>query len=198
MSPWDKILVLDWNQTNAISDTNNNTSPSAAVPKECLALSRAMMQRKRPPGSKISEHIFYNYEYYGRLSFYKFPDREIFGIRTENEWKDMVNLDLLLGGSGKFADEGKSHFHGKHKTAPYKPPPLSTEAVRKLCCMLWREIEVYLEVWKRALNFNQTTKQANEEELRRQCGVTTSWSEWSGQCRAHIEADSILLKDVQI
>jgi hypothetical protein len=190
MSPWD--YVEKWNTTENADRANTTT-----FPKACLPLARDMIKGKRRPAYNLSPHMYFNYEYYAEKSFDQFPHKEVFGVRTTNEWEDIIHLDLLLGGSGNFTNKGESHFHGKDKTKPFTPPPISTEATHKLCCVLWKDIAIYLKLWERVLNFNQTLKQENEASLRAQCGVSNSWSEWTTQCKAHLEQDEKLLEGVE-
>jgi hypothetical protein len=52
--------------------------------------------------------------YYTALTLWKYPDKEVFGIRTEHELDDMVAVDKLVGGSGEFINRGKQSHVSEH------------------------------------------------------------------------------------
>mgnify|MGYP005841851269 CR=1 FL=1 len=156
---------------------------------QCRKLARDMLQKKAKEMSGLSlaaPHLHYNYEYYASKSIWKYPDKEVFGIRTEHEWEDMVELDKRMGGTGNFSNEGKSISHGSEK---YHPSPVSTEAYQKLCCVLEQEIEIYMDIMDRVDNLNEEQKQEGIEKLRVKCQVDVSWAKWRNGCRKRLEED---------
>lgn len=154
--------------------------PNAALEKfgdrkksECRRMARRLLQGAQAYGH-VSHHIYYNYQYYAEKTVLQYPEKEVFGIRTEHENDDMKALDLLIGGSAKF-DATEKVSHGSEK---YHPSPISTEAYHKLCCVLNDEIEAYLYLLNRTANLDDAAKQEAEDSLRQSCGVETSWSTW--------------------
>lgn len=140
--------------------------------RECRRMARRVAQGH--PHAHVSNHMQFNYQYYAEKTVFKYPEKEVFGVRTEHENDDMKALDLLIGGSAKF-DSIEKYSHGSEI---YMPSPISIEAYHKLCCVLSDEIEVYLHILNRASNLDQAAKQQSEDSLREKCGVQTSWSTW--------------------
>jgi hypothetical protein len=175
---------------------------------QCRKIARDAVQGKGRLGSLVTltaPHMYYNHKYYARYSIWKYPNREIFGIRTDHEWQDMVNLDKMLGGTGNFSNHGKAESHGSEK---YKPAPISQEAYRKLCCVLETEIHIFLNILKRVVNLTQEQKQETIDSLYDKCGISnnkvdennnddlrptllngTSFALWRQQCQNRLEAD---------
>lgn len=130
-------------------------------------------------------HLQYNYKYYADISYYKYPEKEVFAIRTEHQYEDMVALDKLLGGNGTFP---KSNYHDSHGSEKYAPSPISETAYKKLCCVLEDEIAIYLDTFQKALNLNLAQYEEAESLLKQKCGLSPgqTWSNWRAQCRAQL------------
>ena len=178
MSPWNPIKhFMETNMT--MKDRWN-----------CRKVARSALQGHTK--GNTHPHMRYNYEYYARKSIWKFPGKEVFGIRTEHEWNDMVQLDKLLGGTGNFTNEAKSVSHGSEK---YIPAPVSESAYHKLCCVLEREIEIYMDLLDSVENLSKQQKQESIDSVREKCGIADlSWTHWRMQCRSTIEADTLTLE----
>ncbi|CAB9509631.1 expressed unknown protein [Seminavis robusta] len=156
--------------------------------RECRWLAREMVQGSGTWGS--GPHMLYNYAFYAQRSIWKYPTKEVFGVRTEHELEDIVALDALLGGNGQFRENAEV----SHGSEGYVASPLSTEAYQKLCCVLEMEIDVYQDLLQRVLNLNQTAKQETVDSLRHKCGITTTWTEWRVMCRKKLKKDLRVLK----
>jgi hypothetical protein len=61
---------------------------------------------------------------------------------------------------------------------------LSREAIWKLCCVLSREIEIYLSLFDVSDNLDGAAKREAEDRLRDQCGISPDklWREWETTC----------------
>jgi len=151
----------------------------------CRSLAHRLVRGKRMGLKMSSPHMFYNYEYYMNATVWTYPDKEVFGIRTEHEWDDLQSLDVALGGSGNF-NRKRSYSHGSEH---YKPSPLTAQAYQKLCCVLHDEIQRYQELLDLAVNLNDTAKNDARESIRYKCGITTSLELWQQKCHHHIDED---------
>lgn len=204
MSPW--------------NDDHLNHTTTKDQKRSCRRMARDMVMGRddnhhRHPGAAAAPQMQCNFEHYAQRSFDLYPDREVFGIRTEREWEDMVALDQLLGGSGIFRRNGAMQTHGSSR---YAPSPLSVQAYHKLSCVLEREIGIYLRtLHRRVLNLDVKTKQRHDEQLREKCGVHNTkntavapmrsnassslaswmWDAWQAECREKLEADRKVLYD---
>ena len=173
MKPW-----KPWNTNN-----NNNYLLSKQERRHCRYLAREMVQGHGTYGS--APHMLYNYFYYAQRSIWKYPNKEVFAIRTEHEWDDIVALDRMLGGNANFV-ENRDVSHGSEG---YVPSPLSKQAYQKLCCALESEIEIYQDILERVINLNSRAKQDELESIREKCGIQTTWTEWRIECRRHLRKD---------
>ncbi|CAB9519438.1 expressed unknown protein [Seminavis robusta] len=138
------------------------------------------------PMKRVIPHMQWNYDYYAKKSWNKYPEKEVWGVRTENEWNDLAKIDTMIGGSGKFRLHGNTQTHGSEH---YVPSPLSQEAYEKLCCVLENEIDIYLQVLDLSLNLDQEGKRQSEQKVRKKCGIRTPWSEWRATCKKRLEVD---------
>lgn len=150
--------------------------------KECRKVARNLVTGQ--PNDSIMPHAHHNYRYYSKWTVWKYPQKEVFAIRTEHEWADMIALDKFIGGSGNYVQPGKSESHGSEK---YAPSPLSEEAYQKLCCALESEIEIYLSLLDKALNLDAAAMKESEDKLKQKCGIETSWSSWRAKCKQDLK-----------
>lgn len=140
--------------------------------------------------TNAAPHMHYNYKYYTHKTLQKFPEKEVLAIRTEHEWDDLMALDRQLGGSGNYRRKENVSHGSEH----YNLSPLSTQAYQKLCCVLEKEIDIYILILERSINLEESAKQESIQVLRDKCGVT-SWSQWRTTCRAELEKDRKIIKD---
>ena len=186
MEDFAQSVMIPWTGT---SDAFQNLPETQQF--KCRDLARQMVQGK--PKSKAVPHMFYNYEYYATSGIWKYPEKEFFGIRTEHEWEDWVAVDQWIGGSGSYEKTYGLKF--SHGSQYFEPSPLSTEAYRKLCCVLGQEIDVYLKMFDLAVNLDEAAKQQSEQQIRDQCGVTAavSWEDWRAECQERIAESSAII-----
>ena len=177
MEDFAQALMKPWKESDFWSDL------SLSERRNCRYLAREMVQGHGTYGS--APHMLYNYLYYASRSIWKYPDKEVFGVRTEHEWEDTVELDRLLGGNGNF----KQDRDVSHGSEGYVPSPLSTQAYQKLCCTLETEIEVYQDILERVMNLDAHAKWESMESIREKCGITTTWTEWRVECRRQLRKD---------
>ena len=177
MEDFAQALMKPWKQSSFWSDL------SLKERRHCRYLAREMVQGYGTYGS--APHMLYNYFYYAQRSIWKYPEKEVFAIRTEHEWDDTVALDHLLGGNANFV-QNRDVSHGSEG---YAPSPLSTQAYQKLCCALESEIEIYQDILERAINLDFRAKEEDLDSIREKCGIQTTWTEWRIDCRRHLRKD---------
>ena len=151
-------------------------------------MAREMVQGYGTYGS--GPHMLYNYAYYAQRSVWKYPDKEVFGVRTEYEMEDIKALDALLGGNGNF----RENIEVSHGSETYVASPLSQSAYKKLCCVLEWEIEIYEDLVMRVVNLDEKAKRDAMDSVREKCGITTTWAQWRHGCRRDMRKDLRLLK----
>jgi hypothetical protein len=190
MSPYPTSPATEMVSTSLHHDERQEVvavSPTAdrKQSKMCRKSARDLLRGR----SMAINHMHYNYEYYVKKAIERFPNREIFGIRTEHEWEDMLALDRAIGGDGNFPS--RSMGHHSWGSEYYEPSPLSTQAVQKMCCLLEREIVYYFGIWDRVLNLSEESKQESKWKVREQCGLdnNTSWENWRQDCQRRVQAD---------
>eukprot|EP00581_Thalassiosira_minuscula_P003550 CAMPEP_0183747336 /NCGR_PEP_ID=MMETSP0737-20130205/67214_1 /TAXON_ID=385413 /ORGANISM="Thalassiosira miniscula, Strain CCMP1093" /LENGTH=449 /DNA_ID=CAMNT_0025983045 /DNA_START=498 /DNA_END=1846 /DNA_ORIENTATION=- len=138
-------------------------------------------------------HFFYNYQKYRKYTLGSHPlDHAIAVIRTEHLWEDTIALDKELGGSGDFGkQEGRQETHGSETFASNSTELTSANAAY-LCCVIYREIEVYQELILKAVNLNVDEKHDDIMKLMAHCQINVpaentvdfvsdpySWSDFS-------------------
>jgi hypothetical protein len=172
---------------NLAGPFQDETSISLQHPTwQCRKMARDIVQGKDTV-PKAAPHMIYNLQYYTNKTLNLFPEKEVFGIRTTHEWEDIVNLDKMLGGSGKFLKQGRAISHGSEL---YAPSPLSTQAYRKICCVLVDEIAEYQRVLDLVRNLNGMEKREAFDEVREKCGIVSSWEQWSTDCKRKDQEDN--------
>lgn len=148
-------------------------------------------------GSKlVGEHLWYNMEHYAKLTFL-LPfhiHTKILAIRTEHLWEDTKKVDRYLGGDGKLINEGKIQSHGsEHYTVQ---SGLTRQGESIFCCVLSKEIEIYEQLLRNAINLLDSEKEEALHQLYHQCNILEmadrdeynltngtngvfSWSQWA-------------------
>lgn len=149
---------------------------------ECRQLARDLVMGDKPALAPAAPHMRYNYKYYADNTMYKHKGKELFVLRQEKEYDDMIFIDKAMGGTGVFA-------HAKDKipsdgSQHYMPSTLSDEAMHKLCCVLEDEIRYYYYIFDGAANLTPHDRGPTAEAMRHQCGIPreTSWTDWMHDC----------------
>jgi hypothetical protein len=152
---------------NNIDSLARNLTLIPSRPEYNLCWKRAWQIFKLSPSRVLPSwmwHIHpYNYHYYTSQSLSRYPQNQVFAIRTENLWTDFSQIDSSLGGNGSGyrriqINRGKRIF------------PLSREGRQNLCCALWDEILHFEEILRRAVNVNPTAYMASMKKVFRDCG----------------------------
>jgi hypothetical protein len=156
--------------------------------RHCRYLAREFVQGYGTYGS--GPHMLYNFAYYAQRTVWKYPEKEVFGVRTEKESEDIKSLDALLGGNGNL----RENTDVSHGSETYVASPLSSEAYQKLCCVLELEIEVYEDLLMRVINLDAQAKNDAMDSIKEKCGITTSWTQWRYLCRKDLLADLRILQ----
>ena len=153
----------------------------------CRALARKVIRGETSLSShSVMPDMEFNYQYNAKNTYQKVPNTEVFAVRVEYQSDDVATLDKVMGGSGNNGSPLLSTIHaGQPDTSKLAPSPLSAEATKKLCCVLHEEIDLYLELFDRALNLAPRDKQEAEANLREQCGLHpgNGWDGWRRNCQ---------------
>ena len=133
--------------------------------------------------SMTASHLNANYEHYARLTTVRYPEREVFVVRTNQLWDDLLHLDRLLGGTGGFPNQTFFTHNSENYDVKGTGRPLSGEALVAVCCTMWKELQLYESLLIQAVNLAQCEKDNSLWQLRRQCQMDhlVSWSDWEGQ-----------------
>lgn len=142
------------------------------------------------PNSGVDPHMQFNYGHFSDNVYRKYPDKEIFALRTEQIMQDMKRLDRLIGGQGDFKEESAFYRHGSEN---YKPSPLSDSSLHKLCCVLEKELNVYYEIFNLAKNLDADDRGEANFRGRSTCGLWDgeAWISWRKRCWAGMEEPMI-------
>ena len=84
-------------------------------------------------------------------------------------WDDIVHLDKLLGGSGEFKMAGHKHTHGSEKYSVAYDSTLSESNTIYLCCLIYKEIQVYQDMILKSLNLDHSQKRESLTSLLTRC-----------------------------
>lgn len=134
----------------------------------CKNIGRRVLQGK---SGVAGVHFNYNYQYYRDYTLGKQPDHAVAVIRLENIWDDVITLDGTLGGSGKqIKGVGSRKTHGSENYAP-ENQTLSVANTMYLCCLVYKEIEVYQTLVLKAFNLNTTQKEETLSKLLDHCHI---------------------------
>lgn len=159
----------------------SNTSTPA-----CRKVARKVVQGH---GHKFyTGHLHFNYEYYANKTIHRYPNKEVFVVRTDREIQDVEDLDRKLGGSGNLHGSVSIQTFGsesyKNKMA------LSKSGYQKLCCVLEKELAIYESLIERAKNLDRDEKERTVAEVHRSCGIGDV-EEWRRQCLQQLNTDTM-------
>ena len=186
----DMIQSLQNEKLVHVEDSNNNSI-------NCSQLAIDTITGYGPPGP--SNHLYFNYHYYvnktstlliqssslaqqqqqqqERQQTPSIPNnkkKRIFVIRKENLFDDLRTIEYILGGSIQrpFEREGGTISHG-NQLYPYKAI-LDNNLMPILCCVIPKELTIYVTLVTRALNLIDVDKITSIEELYTKCDVNTN------------------------
>ena len=126
---------------------------------------------------KYLPHLFFNYQYYAQFVFKTedyvgkstIPkDANLLVIRNNHMVDDFNKINELIGGGRdalKPLDIPQNNAYAKNSTELY----LSESSKVVLCRVLCNEIQVYKDIIRRAINFNDDDVEQTMDELRQTC-----------------------------
>jgi hypothetical protein len=136
--------------------------------------------------SPYDAHARGNYRVYNKQFIERFPDKEIFAVRTNHLWDDIIQLEELLGNPNAnttFAPLRNSQY--SHGSENYKAElSLSPQAVKNLCCAFRNEMVLYKAILFRASNLPYATKVQTWKDDIARCGYS-SFSDMLHDCALH-------------
>jgi hypothetical protein len=148
----------------------------------CSELAWKMVKGDMRKRDRFSGHMYYNARMYASQTTLLYPEKLVFVIRTEQLWKDTIDLDLSLGGNGTFGEkEGSKYTHGSEALKTSRKSPLLVEDIKSLCCGLIDEMDIYRELVLRAVNLGKVSAQETWQGAIQKCGAY-SWMELKAEC----------------
>jgi len=150
----------------------------------------------------MNGHLSKNYESYTTWTTTRYPDKEVFVIRTEELWNDVEALNHALvvaeenqtdhkneTPSLSFAYTSRTNISHGSETFSVSSG-LSKEGRAILCCYLSNENKLFEELVRRAVNLAKLEKEKYLDQLYSDCGIpieesqqhggsnTFAWNQW--------------------
>ncbi|KAL7561214.1 hypothetical protein ACA910_004138 [Epithemia clementina (nom. ined.)] len=125
-------------------------------------------------------HFVMNYYYYTQRTIGLNQNASILVLRTESLWQDLKELDIFLGGSGQFQNEGLRVTHNSERFID--KAALSVHASRVWCCVLQNELRLYRTIIELAANLDAMEKARTLQYTAQYCHWD-SWDELLGKCQ---------------
>jgi hypothetical protein len=144
-----------------------DTALPTTTGQSCTELAWLAVNGQAPAGP--SSHLYFNHRYYITNTTKLYPEKEIFVVRTETLWHDMNGIEKMLGGGNIAINEWSKKVNAGNKHKP--EGKLSRKGAQILCCSMTDEIEIYIDLLKRAVNLNQNDKNLSLNQLLNRCGV---------------------------
>ncbi|KAL3941951.1 MAG: hypothetical protein SGBAC_003779 [Bacillariaceae sp.] len=170
-----------------IGITRTSNTKDSMNQSDCSQLARRVLQGNTTAGGA---HFAYNYEYYQEETISKKPNHLVAVIRAERLWQDAKDLDQMVGGSGILQGDGQRYTHYYPTTSEVQEEGTTTttttaaakseiiimnntKGLSSLCCVLAREIAVYVRLLSLAVNLKPSEKQVSLQQVQEQCGGGT-------------------------
>lgn len=175
--------LLEGNDKDALS-----SGPVAHSPKQdCSAIAWRTILGK---ASASSGHVYFNYQHYWKATMmaedqhsnHTNTTNEIWVLRTEYLWDDMLHVEQLLSNSSNSSStttddvhhlsERRNVTHGSE--GHIQRDELSSRGRERLCCALRDEIAIYIDLLRRASNLKEDERDRSLDYLAQQCGEISS------------------------
>ncbi len=124
--------------------------------------------------SKSSGHVYFNYNYYWNETMMKYPNKELWVLRTESLWEDMMQIEEQLTSNRSVSHS--HHFAVKHNVTHGSEGHLQRDRLSivgraRLCCALRDEITKYGYILERSTNLDMHEKNRSLFLVLDQCRV---------------------------
>eukprot|EP00533_Pseudo-nitzschia_delicatissima_P010217 CAMPEP_0116079070 /NCGR_PEP_ID=MMETSP0327-20121206/947_1 /TAXON_ID=44447 /ORGANISM="Pseudo-nitzschia delicatissima, Strain B596" /LENGTH=605 /DNA_ID=CAMNT_0003569673 /DNA_START=72 /DNA_END=1886 /DNA_ORIENTATION=- len=118
-------------------------------------------------------HLTFNYGYYYRRAFLKYPQKDIVAIRTEHMWEDLQNLEYKLGGSALVQGNATGHKTVTHGSSKFGASEKLKDAkgIQVICCAISSESLIYIELLVRAVNLSREQKKESLTAFGERCNL---------------------------
>jgi hypothetical protein len=135
-------------------DNNNNNNNNKAEMINCTDLAWRTIRGSASPSSS---HAYFNYKYYWQETVEKYPDLEVWALRTEYLWEDLDGIESLLNPRRTANSHTRNNVtHGSEGHA--RRGDLTAENKRYVCCALMDEMSYYQKVLTRATNLDDIAR----------------------------------------
>jgi len=164
--------------------TNNNNKSTLIVPgreqrlTKCQHMAITVLEGRDPRVKHMNVHLRDNYQFYHERTLGLYANKEVLVVRTEHLWEDMIHLDVSMGGSGQFAKQGnvanqyrKGSAGKKQRGSQQQDAAPTTQQYRNLCCILYKDIQVYQDVLNLAVNLKEHDKLESMQDVWGTCNI---------------------------
>ena len=147
---------------------------------ECNRIAMQTAEGKLHEDVFVASHMSSNLREYYETTVGRFPERNVYVVRTEHLWDDLKSVDQYLGGTGDFGTrDGFAVTHGSHQFATVTP--LSPVQQQAFCCALRDEFQVYETLVHKAVNLDDATKNRTLNDAMQHCSFD-SWQHFLDAC----------------
>jgi hypothetical protein len=162
------------------ADANSNQT-------SCNDLAYELFQSGKQNGNAIFIDMASNFRYYHNKTLRKYPEKEVWALRSDHVLEDLNALEVLLGGEdGQYGLE-----YAANLTSPFanfmQKQTLSGKVTKLLCCALRDEFVVVNDVLHRAANFDNVMKYQAWSETLNRCGFG-SWADFQNECKTLVRS----------
>jgi hypothetical protein len=164
----------------ATTDANSNQT-------SCNDLAYELFQSGKKNENVVFIEMAANLRYYHNGTLGRYPEKEVWAIRSEHILEDLNALEVLLGGEdGQYDQEYAANVTGPLAKFMQKRT-LSGKYTKLLCCALRDELVVVNDVLHRAANFNNFLKYQAWSDTLNECGFG-SWADFQNECKTLVRS----------
>jgi hypothetical protein len=170
-----------------IETTKTDVNAANSNQTSCNDLAYELFQSGEKNENVIAIDAASNFRYYHNKTLLKYPEKEVWVVRSENVLEDLDALEVLLGGvEGQYDLEYAAKL--THPIEEFMRKQTVPERVTKLlCCALRDEFVVVNDVLHRAANFNNVLKYQAWSETLHECGFG-SWVDFQKECKTLVRS----------
>jgi hypothetical protein len=178
--------IADLAESFAIQTTTKTTTTDASLINSNQTSCNDLAYEIFLSGKKNENAIFIdmasNFRYYHNNTLRRYPEKEVWAIRSYHVLEDLNALEVLLGAE----DERYDRDYAANLTRPLakymQKQTLSWKVTKLLCCALRDEFVVINDVLHRAANFNNVLKYQEWSDTLNECGFA-SWADFQNECK---------------
>jgi hypothetical protein len=170
-----------------IETTKTDMNASNSNQTSCNDLAYKLFQSGEKNENAIAIDAASNFRYYHNKTLYKYPEKEVWVLRSENVLEDLDALEVLLGGVEGQYDLEYAATLTRPITGFMQKQIVPKKVMKLLCCALRDEFVVVNDVLHRAANFNNVLKYQAWSETLDECGFG-SWTNFQKECKTLVRS----------